>query len=637
VGGVDRVRGRRITHCAFPHQRQAVVLSLHEDESGRLWAGTTAGLLYRADTGFVPVSAPDGRALDRVVAMADSLGALWVADTRLGPFRILRDRVEAQPGFISTPGGIFELSTDREGGVWIGYFRGGISMARGGAHQFFGTESGLGGGSVQAIYQGTRGGVWVGTGEGLSRYRNGRWTNWGPRQGLQRGVQGITAIGNKELWLLTAAGLLRLDMAQLENTPDSEPRNLSFRVYGPLDGIRFSETRRMVNPRMTQSANGRIWISTDDGLWSIDPNHLGKNAQPPPVRIEQVRVDGRDLDISTGASEFRGRELEIELAALSLGMPRGVDMRYRLEGFEEDWHSTVSPVRIVYRALAPGLYRFRAVASSPEGTWGDAGASIELRKAPEFYQTTLFKGVCVLALAGVIYALHRFRLGVLQTRFRAVLSERARIARELHDTLLQGFAGSVYLMKGACLQLETSPEGGKERLNDAISKANLSLKEARQALFCLRLPELENQTFVDALEASGKAIVSGTPIQFRMEVSGHVRQLPYETEVNLFAIARECMSNSMSHAQPAHIGLKLAYSPGQIQMSIEDDGTGFDVQDGMARKNHWGLKGVQERAEAIHANVKLSSELGSGTQIEIVALLRDMRHREDRRHRASER
>ena len=142
-----------------------------------------------------------------------------------------------------------ELSIDRQGRLWIGYHRGGVSVLDRGTQQFFGAESGLAGGPVQEIYQDGSGAVWVGSGEGLSRYRNGRWTSWGVRQGLPEGVQGITATAEGDLWLLTAAGLLRLSGTELSNTPDSSPSNLSFRVYGPLDGIQFSASRRMVNPR----------------------------------------------------------------------------------------------------------------------------------------------------------------------------------------------------------------------------------------------------------------------------------------------------------------------------------------------------------------------------------------------------
>jgi len=234
--------------------------------------------------------------------------------------------------------------------------------------------------------------------------------------------------------------------------------------------------------------------------------------------------------------------------------------------------------------------------------------------------------MCTCALTGLIYLLHRLRMRVLRAQFRLVLRERTRIARELHDTLLQGFAGTLYLLKAALVELEKSPEAGRQRLVRAIEQAGQSLREARQSLVWLRSTALEDQNLAEALTAAGKRIVEDTSILFDVEVTGQVRQPRYETEAALYVVAREAINNATTHAHPTRINLKLAYSSDRIRLSVEDDGIGFDLPEALAKNNHWGLAGMQERVKAIHAEMTVDSQPGRGTRIEIVAPTRRPLH-----------
>jgi len=233
---------------------------------------------------------------------------------------------------------------------------------------------------------------------------------------------------------------------------------------------------------------------------------------------------------------------------------------------------------------------------------------------------------------GIAYALHRVRVSILRARFRLIFRERNHIARDLHDTVLQGFAGTLYLMKAALLHLEKSPGEGRQQLARAVEQANLSLKEARQSLAWLRLPALEDQTLSNALRTAGKSLVANTPIQFDLQVTGRMWQLPYEISCELYTAAREAIHNAVIHANPSRITVTLAFASHCFRVSVEDDGAGFDVSDGLAKRNHWGLIGMQERVRRIHGEITIASGEKGGTRVEMSVrrgLLRRASHQAD--------
>ena len=618
-GGLNRIQGGRITPYRMDSGLPSTtVLSLYADAGGRLWAGTTGGLAYLSEDRFVEMRAPGGAPLDRVFAITgDPSGTIWLADSnnRLLAIRNGVARVLSIPGVENRR--IYQLQIDHHGRLWVGFYQGGVVSLKGDSAKFYGAQDGLTEGPVQAIYEDRTGAIWVGTGAGLSRFRNESWTTWTAQHGLpEGGVLAIVEDRRDGLWLATGNGLLRLGMAELDQTPDGSPRHLTFAQYGRGDGLRLASTASMTGPRLARSGDGRIWVRTEDGIAVVDPAGIRSNPLPPPVVIEQILVDGRPVEIHS-ASEiaFRGRELQIAYTGLSLMVPERVRFQYKLDGLDRTWTDAGTRRNVVYVNLPPGRYRFHVIACNNDGVWNTSGAGLAFRLAPYFYQTTWFAGSCVGVLALLIWGFHWLRVRRLVARFQLVAQERARVTRELHDSLLQGFSGVVYQLEAAARLFESNPELSKERLERAIGQADQSLGETRRTIMSMRLPALENHTLPEALSAIGAQLTKGTPISFRLTVRGVIRQLRYDVQANIYLIGREAITNAVNHAGPRRIIAQMMYSEGEVRLTVLDDGSGFDPEAAMAKEDHWGIAGMRERANQIGASFTLESALGRGTEI----------------------
>jgi signal transduction histidine kinase len=317
----------------------------------------------------------------------------------------------------------------------------------------------------------------------------------------------------------------------------------------------------------------------------------------------------------------RGRSIEVEYTALSLTLPETVRFRYMLEPVNHAWVDAGITRRMAYANLQPGKYRFRVTACNNDGEWNFSGAALAFTIEPRFYQTWWFFGACIagsIAIAVLIgWGLHHSRIRRLRNRFQLILQERSRLTRDLHDTLLQGFAGVVYQLEAASRQMANEPELGRARLSKALEQADQSLFEARQALSSMRLPALEGRSLAEALQAAGEQITVDTPIRFELTVRGRARELSYELQACLFSIGREAMTNAATHGQPGRIALVLAYGADTVSLTVRDTGIGFDLPAAESKRDHWGLAGMQERARHAGGSLKIESSPGSGATVEV--------------------
>jgi signal transduction histidine kinase/ligand-binding sensor domain-containing protein len=623
-GGIDYVQGATAAH---PLRSAGVpvstVTSLYEDAQGTVWAGTTQGLGRVAGGRFQEVLPSDRRSFSRVFAIAGNRpGKIWAADAGRGLFEISSGRAVA----VTLPGvpqgrHIYSLYADAQNRLWVGFYEGGLAMwAGGGESALYTPASGLGKGPVEAIVQDRAGNMWVGTGEGLSRLRGGRWTTWTSAHGLPGGsVQAIVETKQPaQLWLESGAGMTRLDWGELDRTPDGAPRRLQVSSHGLADGIHFSESRKLPLPRVAQFADGRLGIATEDGLALLDPRRIPLQAQAPRVAIERVLANGIPVDTAAGEPAIREHDIEIEFAAIDLEQAEGVQFRYLLEGFDRQWSEPTTTRRIVYGHLPTGRYRFRVAVVDPDRAASGSSASIVFRCRPYYYETWPFIAFCAALVAMLVYGLHWLRMRVLRSQFALILKERTRVARELHDTLLQGFAGVVFLLNAASRQFEKAPENSRKNLEQAIEQSEQSLREARQALSSMRLSLLEDHTLPEALSIAGKQIVAGAAIRLHFDIKGKPRPLAYDVDANLFIIGREAINNAMAHANPQNIYVSLRYEREAVRLLVRDDGCGFDPQAPVER-DHWGLLGMRERVKQIGGELLLKSEPGRGTTVEAVA------------------
>lgn len=417
---------------------------------------------------------------------------------------------------------------------------------------------------------------------------------------------------------MTSDGLLTVPMAELDSA-GAAARSINFLLYGRNEGVRLTAGGNMVNPPIATTDDGRIWICTLDGVAIVDPARIRRNPVPPPVVIEQMVVDGKPLDLaSKNGVGFRGRQLQIAYTALSLMAPERIRFQYRLESLDKDWTDAEQRRTVDYVGLQPGRYRFHVIASNNDGLWNHEGAVQEFAVLPYFYQTWWFAAVCFTSLGLLAWGGDRIRVRRVISRIQLISQERARMMRELHDSLLQGFVGVVYQLEAVVKQFHTAPEASKSRLERAIEQAERALKEARRTMSNMRLPALENSTLPEALSAIGTQLTKGASIAFSLEVRGRVIQLPYDQQASIYIIGREAITNSVNHAKASHIVATLTYTHKEVRLTVDDDGSGFDPEAGAAKVDHWGMRGMRERAASIGAVFTLRSAPGQGTQIELV-------------------
>ncbi|MBC7926541.1 MAG: hypothetical protein H7039_12870 [Bryobacteraceae bacterium] len=623
--GLNLVRGAQIERYGLNEGLPGLtVISLHEDESGRLWIGTTEGLSY-LDKGrrIQQLTSPDQGPLNRVFAISSGhRGDVWIIDGRNG-VRHIRDTAVDTPERQPSSAGktVYQLLVDSHERLWLGYYQGGVTVATGDSSKSWGIQDGVAAGPVQSMYEDHAGDIWLAATGGLSRFRQGRWTTWGTAQGIPAGgVQGVIEGEDGKLWITAGSGLYQLSRAELDQSVAGQPRSLRLTMDTPGEGANIASTARMANPRLARSLDGRLWMSSDDGVASLDPEHLRGNQLAPPVVIEAVVVDGTEMGAGAGKHSFPGREIEFQYTALSFAAPDRVRFRYMLEGFETNWSEPDSRRSIRYANLPPGDYRFRVVGSNNDGVWNTKGAAVSFHRPPLYFQTWWFRSLCVIAVGLLSWGVHRLRVRNLQSRFALVLAERSRLSRELHDTLLQGFTGVVYQLSAACQQFESNPAATREKVERALEQADRSMMEARHAISYMRVPELEAGTLVDALSSVGRSLTDESGVTLHLHVHGVARQLPYEVQANAFLIAREAISNAVNHAAASRIDVFLDYRPDSLNLSVSDDGVGFDLQRAAAKNHHWGLSGMRERAVHIGGRLNIDSRPGEGTKIELSIL-----------------
>jgi signal transduction histidine kinase len=353
------------------------------------------------------------------------------------------------------------------------------------------------------------------------------------------------------------------------------------------------------------------------------------------VRIEQLKANGKiywQNLMGPPASDMplppRIRDLEIGYTALSLAAPEKVHFKYMLEGQDRDWREVVNVRQVQYSNLPPLHYRFRVIACNNSGLWNENGDSLEFSIEPAFYQTNGFRALCAAVFLAFLWAAYHFRVRQLHRQFNmrleGRLEERTRIARELHDTLLQSFQGLMFSFQAARNLLPERTDDAVRTLDQAIHEGDEAIAEGRDAIQGLRdNPALESN-LEELLRAAGKELArsssaEGEPPAFQVTLEGARQPLSPLLQDEVYGIAREILRNAFRHAQASRIEAEIAYDRQFFRLRIRDNGKGIDrnVIEAGSRQGHWGLPGVRERAKRIGAHLKLWSEPGAGTEAEL--------------------
>jgi signal transduction histidine kinase/ligand-binding sensor domain-containing protein len=634
LGSMVRVHGGRADRT---HPIPSEAASAYRDPAGTIW-WLCQDAIYRYDAGnytriALPVSFPK-RYLERAIAATeDGSGAFWVSAEREGLFyrkNGVWHRLDAASEFAT----LFPTAAfmDWMGRAWFGYEGGTITILEQENIQKVVPADESPVGNVRAI-NGRGRHTWVGGELGLAFFDGNRFRRILPADAETFGfVMGVEEASNGSLWLAETRGVIEIPATEIQNVLGDPSYRVKYRTFDSFDGLPGTFAGIVFNSKkVIQGTDGKLWFIASNGIVWVDPANISTNALPPPVLIRSVRANGRQAGSLTNlALPPRTTNLQIGYTALSLSVPEKVRFRYRLEEVDKDWQDAGTRRAAFYTNLGPGKYRFHVIACNNDGVWNDTGATLDFRVSPTWYQTTWFRSIYVVAFVLFLWALHQLRVRQLARQFNMRLEERigerTRIARELHDTLLQNLHGLLFQFQAASNMVYKRPEEAKQTLDSAIIETEEAIAESQDAIRDLRSEQMAQNDLAQLLTAMANELASSqdtnhNPPGFRVIVEGERRTLLPVIQDEVYRVAREVLRNAFQHASAHQVEAEIRYDVHAFRLRIRDDGKGIEpeVLKQGKRAGHWGLPGVRERAQRIGAKLEVWSEAGAGTEVQLTA------------------
>ena len=618
--GVRQVRDGLVTQPVPPSALTSpVILCIAPDPKGGLWVGTPVGLNHIDSTNHVRrITSADGLPDDYVRTLAGDVdGSVWVG-TQHGLAHVDGRTVKtltASDGLAGDAVGSLLLAGGREKQLWAGTSGGLSAVSSTSKITNYTPSSGQGSRVVTAMALDGQGRLWtVSSPKQLSFFNGDRFISVDAE--LATEIDGMRFDAGGALWLRGKRGILRLPSLALRAcTLDSQCARPTAVTYGAADGILNAEvvSGGLAAPWLAQ--NGELWFATRDGVAVVNTAEAHAPQHAVPVALQRVLLDDQPIGLPTPEVNIQyghGR-LTIEYVGLSFSAPAAVRYRFQMVGFDKTWVEGGSRRFASYTNLPPGHYVFRVQAAGADGTWNEQAASLKVRVVPPFYRTWWFLLLLLLLLLAAIAGAYLIRLRVLKKRFDAVLAERNRMAREIHDTLTQDFVGtSVQLDIIAQHLTRGKTEQAMEQVKRTRQLVTDGLAEARQSIWELRANESQDTLPVRL----GRLVQRDTLAKFETMVTlgGAYRPLDPRVEREVLRVAQEALSNTVRHAQATQVCIDLHYASDTLMLSVQDDGQGF-AMDAVAETGHYGLLGMRERAASIDGTVEMISKPGEGTRI----------------------
>ncbi|MBY5533687.1 hypothetical protein HFO58_11015 [Rhizobium leguminosarum] len=487
--------------------------------------------------------------------------------------------------------------------------------------------SSLSNNSANSIYVDGDGAVWVGTQNGLNRYdpASRQFRRYYQKDGLGGGVVScILADRSGDLWMSTNQGVSRFnkETSHFDNftTADGLPGN-------DLTGWDTCHT----------SKSGEMFFGGFSGVASVNPEDLNRDTFVPPIVFTELRLRDRTIragepPLDDGAlGQIRGivlsreqNDFSVSFAALSYRNPETTRYRYRLVGLDDTWHSIRGGDHSVdFFSLPRSAFRLEVQASTSRGPWSDPPVALNIEITPAWWETTLFRLLCVASVIGIIIGLYLFRLRQLAANYNIRLmeriAERNRIARELHDSLLQGLHGLIFSLQAVRNLFAAEPEKALAMFDKALDRGDQAISEGRRAVRDLRDVHAAETTLLRALNELADEIKnqSPRPVSITVSTDGYKRNVAPIVHHEIYFIAREAFRNAVAHSSCTRISCDLVFDRDQLRVIIRDNGHGLDltVLHAGTREGHWGLPGMRERAESLGGKMSVNSNRELGTEI----------------------
>ena len=621
------------------------VNSIYRDPAGHLWVGGGGSGLVRFDerTGRFKHYRHDAGDPNSVISnnvytiYGDRSGQMWLGleggISRFDP---------ATDGFVNYPvpdnpaslaSTVWVIHQDRSGALWAGTWGGVLIRFDEQAKSFvrYAPDSRdpgkLNGGGINTIHEDRSGTLWVGAFDGLYRYnrQNETFTRYTESQGLPSStIRCILEDGVGRLWLSTQKGISRFD-----------PRMETFRNYDVSDGLQSNE----FSTGCYQGLDGEMFLGGSNGFNEFFPENVRDNSYVPPVVITNFKIFNKAVPIGAQSGlkkaipyvdsvtlSYRDNIFSFEFAALSYANSQKNRYRYKLEGLEPGWNEVGSKQRLAtYTNLDPGKYVFRVQGSNSDGVWNEEGVSLPILITPPWWRTNWFRSLCAAVFLAVLWAAYQLRVRQLRQQFELTLDarvgERTRIARELHDTLLQSFQGILLHLQRLSNRLQQGEI--RRELDSAIDQAAHAIVEGRDAVQDLRASTVESNDLGLAIRTLGEELAAADNLSRRPEFSVRLEGTPQSLHPilrdELYRVTGEAMRNAFRHAKAQRIEVEIRYDERQLRVRVRDDGKGIDPKriSGDECEGHFGLHGMRERAKLIGGDFTLWSELDSGTEVEL--------------------
>jgi len=574
-GSVRRVEAGAM-HGSTVIDGLAPVTDVLEDSSGTLWIGTWSGLYHLRQRRRTLLTTRDGlpdNAVQRIIR--DSRGILWVATQT------------------------------------------GLAHAAPGDDHFVAQQVPPGSASrALTVFERPAGSVWIGSAQGLARVTGGRQTLLTIARGLpENWVGAVEADDAGHLWLAQLGGLTRVDAVDVDAAADTTWRSLTTSApYGALDGMPGGDPSAWGHPWSFRDRAGALWFAMGHGIVVVDPRDVEQVVSPPVMHLERVTVDGVVMPLARVETIGPGaRRLELRYTGVDLTNGPSVRFRYRLDGFDTAWTDAGTQRVASYTRLAPGRYRFRVQGRGGDGRWSPSVAALDLAVEPPLYRRVWFIVAVALIVACVLWIAH---LAVLRARSDAIRDERSRLAREIHDSLLQGFGGIALQLDAASTRLALPP-AQRSLLDGVLALTDRTLTQAREVVWDIRLPGIATADFGTECTEAACRILGDTATVARVETRGRRRALERTTQAEALRIVEEALCNVRKHADATSVAVILNYGWRRLRITISDDGKGFATAGGRTPAGHWGLLGMRERASRIGGRLWIRSTPRAGTVVSV--------------------